>query len=473
MLDNFRRWLSKQISAGLEIESGAEEEDQKDSADNDEDYTYETFNTRLTSGFTTWEHGIRDVNTEKYFREITAETLEKLSLEELTELLIKTDPSISRIYEDFVTFATLDYDLTCENPRGQAILDGFEDLLTDNYNSLGLVLDQIFGSIVVHGTYCFELIYDQLRAPIDICVIDTDTLHFRTWTDSDGRIVRELGQYDENDEFILLDPQRVFYDAMNLYLNERKGHSMIAAAFPSAIGSTLMQKDLQEYLHNQAWVRKYVKIDTAEMIAKGMTTQQAAEWAKNAREQLASGNALKDPSKMPVFVGSVDINQAQGTGGSNMNFVDSIDRVYDRKTIRGGGASPSNLGSNEFTAESSAKSQGIRDSRRTESFQKRVEKMMSRAFSRPLQAVGITEPAMIKFARIDVLERDYEAEIFQKMMYGIKQGVEAGYTLITATRLYESQTGTQISPALIEEIEQESEIADESQGNELPNDDES
>ena len=150
MFNNLRRWLSKQISAGLEIESNESTQTEQDSAQNDEDYTYEKFNTvlntRRNSGFTTWEHGLRDYNTEKYFREITADTLEKLALEELTEQLVKTDPSISRVHNDFVTFATLDYQLTCENPRGQAILDEFEDILTDNYNSLGLVLDQILSS---------------------------------------------------------------------------------------------------------------------------------------------------------------------------------------------------------------------------------------------------------------------------------------------------------------------------------------
>ena len=114
-------------------------------------------------------------NSEKRFRQVTAESLEELSQTELSDLLIETDPTISRIYNDFVTFATLDVELTCADERGQAILDEFRLRLKQNRNSLNSVLVRIFGSILTYGTYCFEITFETLRSPSNLFVIHPDT----------------------------------------------------------------------------------------------------------------------------------------------------------------------------------------------------------------------------------------------------------------------------------------------------------
>ena len=388
-----------------------------------------------------WGSG-EGLNPEKQFRQVTAETLENLSLVELSNLLVETDPTISRLYNDFVIFSTLQYEVTCEDRMGQAILDDFLERLTQKRNSFSSVLSKLFGSILLHGTYCFEITFDQWRAPTNLFVIDPDTLYFRTRKEKDGDEVWDLVQYDEDNKFTVLSPDRVFYDAVNPLLSHFKGHSMIAPAFPSVIGSTLMLKDLQEVVHNHAWLRKYIKINDIEMHAQGFNAEQITDRMNQIKALISSSQGFKDPSEVPVFTGPIEFNQVQGaTSISGLQFVDTVDRVLERKSIRGGGGTPFNMGSNETVAETSSRSQGIRESIRTESFQNLIETEVGRALSMPLQGAGITAPAQLSLKHIDVLERDYEADIYEKMARGVNQLVSAGVPLDVAVQLYATPMG--------------------------------
>ena len=405
-----------------------------------------------------WQGGgsARYGNSEKRFRQVTAESLEELSQTELSDLLIETDPTVSRIYNDFVTFATLDIELTCEDVRGQEILDEFRLLLKRNRNSLNSVLVRVFGSILAYGTYCFEITFDSLRAPTNIFVIHPDTLYFRSRSDGSGGTVWDLGQYDDEDNFHVLSPDRVFYDATNPLVDKVKGHSMIAPAFPSAIGATLMQKDLQDVIHNHAWVRKFIKINDLELRKEKVPEKVIKERIATIEGLIRSTDNFKDPALVPVFSGPVEFSQVQGAGSSGsggMQFVDIVARFLDRQAIRGGSGVPTFLGSNEYTAESSAKSQGLRASVWMESFQSLVEEEMGRALSMSLQGVGITEPAVLSLKRVDVVERELEADIFMKMAEGIKDLVAGGMGLLEAVELYRVSTNTYIPRQLIDDIE--------------------
>ena len=441
MFDGIKRWAANQIANQI-LEA--------------ERQTWDIGDVGVSAPQVGWYYGEElEQSPEQFFKSVTEEDLFKLTVSELSKRLVKSDPTISRIYDDFITMATLEIRLTCENPRGQQILDDLQTTLSQKRNSLNAILSKIFGSILLRGTYCFELTLDEMRRGSNIFVVDPDSLYFRSRPDKVDGEIWDLIQYSRRGKVVVLSPDRVFYDGVNPLLGELKGHSMIAPAFPSAIGSSLMLKDLREVLEKHAYVRRFLKINDIAMKQAGYSpadintriTKSAADIKKHKR-------FLKDPGSIPTFLGDVELNQVDGAStGSGMQFVETIDRILERKSIRGGGAMASNLNSNEYAAESSARIQALRGSAQTGSFQGHIETEMSRALSMPLQAVGITEPAVLALKRTDVMERDYEADVFNKIAAGIKNLTDAGLPLGLAFELFSEMTNVQIPAELKAKLE--------------------
>ena len=389
-------------------------------------------------------------NNEDFIQEIKVKILKSFSISELTRLLCKQDPTISRVHSDFQIFTTLDYELTCENEVGQRILDDFQVALLQNRNNFSIVLAKLFSSIITQGTCCFEITIDPLLSPSNLFVINPDTLYFKTRTTPAGE-VWDLGQYD-NDKFIVLSPDRVFFDAINPLVGDFRGHSFIAPAFKSAVFSDVIKENVVEIIKKHVDPRRWVNYDPTELI-KGKASKTIIQDTCDKVREAVNSPDFQDPTKVPVIPGPVNYGNVDDSQ-PQLDYIDVIDRVLDRKTIRGSGASPFNLGSNEFTAESSAKSQGLRESVRIESFQKRVEKLMGYALSLPLRYVGITEPARLFLKRIDIVERELEADVVQKMSVAVGNLVKSGIPVETAIKMFSEMTGTHISQQLIEEIEE-------------------
>lgn len=387
---------------------------------------------------------------ETRFQEIEEEDLYNKTVSELGNMLIKSNPTISRIYDDFVTFATLEVQLTCENPRGQRILDDFQMMLSRKRNPLSSVLSKVFGSIILHGTYCYEITFDDMRQPENIFVIDPDTLYFKYENE-----VWELGQYSEDGDFMPLSPDRVFYDAINPLIGEQKGHSMIAPAYPSAIGEQVMLQALPGVVTNQAWLRRFIRINDIAMRQANFSPKEIKDRIASARRNITKAGNLKDPKKVPVFTGEFEMDQLSGASAlpGGFQFVDTLNRIFERKMIQGGGTMPFSIGNNEFVAESSARTQAIRESIKTEALQSDVENEMGRALSMPLQAQGITDPAVLALKRIDVMERDFEAMIFQNIASGVKSLTDAGAPLSIAMEMFVEMTNVQISEELKAKLE--------------------
>ena len=391
--------------------------------------------------------------SDQYSRKITKAT-SALSLSEQTKVLKEFDPSISRIYNDSVIFPVLDYELTCENSRGQQILDNFELELVRKRNSLNTILSKLFGSIKIYGEFCFELTFDPLLVPANLFVINPNTLDYRSVKDENGNEYWELGQWDEENEFIVLDPDRVYIDVINALPDELHGSSLIAAAFEAAIASNQISHDYVDIMEYQNYRKRYAIFKATELIKAGATPEQVKQAANEAANTFEAHLKTNDNTKMPFFTNDIEYKQLDG-GNSGISEADIIDRVEDRKIIRGGGAEPAHLGSNEFAAESSARSQALRDSIKTEAYQKRVEKMINYALSQALRNLGVIEPAKLMLKRVDVVEREAEADIARKAASSISDYIRAGLSPGTAVKLYSTMTDTYIPEGLLEQIERE------------------
>ena len=316
-------------------------------------------------------------------------------------------------------------------------------------------MTKLFGSIEVYGTYCFELTLDPSMLPANLFIVDPDTLFSRTRKDENGNEFWDIGQYDEEDNFIVLDPRRVFFDSINPLPTEIKGSSMLAPAFGSVIASNIVSQDYVGVMQNQNYNQRYVTMKTVEMMNAGVPYNKIVDEVENIQQLMTDTNNLTNPTEIPFFGSDVDFKQVSG-GNSGLSEAKILDDILDRHIIRGLGKLPAKMGSNEFTAESSATSQSLQESLEIEARQKRVEILVGYALSRMLQNLGIVESAKLALKRVDIVERAMEADIFQKMSTSVNNLSTAGIKPHISLKLFSEMTGTYISKDLIDQVERDS-----------------
>ena len=159
------------------------------------------------------------------------------------------------------------------------------------------------------------------------------------------------------------------------------------------------------------------------------------------------------PEATPISTGEIEFRQYEGASSRGLGFVDILERMYDRWSIRGAKANPSLLGSNEFTAESSAEEQMIQYSTRISSHQDTVERIIKRLLTFVIRGEGIAGEVNFSTRRINSKERKREAETFDIIMGGILKAYNSGIPLKLAILIYQDTTGFKLSDDLIREIE--------------------
>ena len=153
------------------------------------------------------------------------------------------------------------------------------------------------------------------------------------------------------------------------------------------------------------------------------------------------------------MTGEVEFRQYEGaTGGRGLQWIDTIDRVQDRKSLRGIKSTPFNMGSNEFIAESSAEAQMILWGIRMNVYQDIAEQFISDNARVPLLIEGIADPVECRIERMRDWQRLEQSQVFKELVGGIVQLTAAGVPFPAAVKVCEEMTGQQLSPGVHREL---------------------
>ena len=390
--------------------------------------------------------------TEEQFTTMTEEELLALNPPDLADRMVKSDPTIDKIVDDFTIYATIDYDYSCEDSRGDEIIAEFLALLTEKRNGFPQLLVKAFTSIILRGEICAEIVFDDSYKASNLFIVDTQYLKVEQEKDPIDGQVWVLGQM-RNGKFEKIDSPTVIFESINPLLKNPRGRSMIASSFPSVISDALMMQDLRKVVKSHAWTQRMIAINQIALYQAGFTGDQIRQIVADDKVMIEQEWKQLGPGETPIGTGEIEFRQYEGAGGGRLTFVDTLDRVYDRKTIRGGKATPSMLGSNEFTAESSAEEQSVQYSMRVSSHQRTVERVFTRIFTQIIRSEGIAGKVDFQLKRINTRERKREAETFNAMITGIKTAIDASIPLKTAVKMYQEVTGFHFSAELLQDIE--------------------
>ena len=393
-------------------------------------------------------------SSEQIFKEYSEEDLGNLDDVDLTDLMIKNDPTANRAWDDATLYGALSVQLTCENPRGQRILDDMQMVLDKKRNGLRGIISKLLTSILARGDMFSEVILGPKRRFENIVVVDPKYAYFENRKRGAEGLMPVLGQYF-NGTWKPLTSENVFYQSVNAYLDDPKGTSVLTTAFPSLISDRLVLQDLRKVVKNHAWLQRLIAINQIGLMEAGYKLPEIEKIVEKDKADIQKhwGGGI-DPEETPVMTGEVEFRQYEGaSGGRGLQFIDTIDRIHDRKTLRGIKATPFNMGSNEFIAESSAEAQMILWGIRVNVYQDMTEGFVARNARVPLLLAGITEPAVCTIQRMKDWQRLEQAQIFSEVVTGVTALVSAGVPLAVAFQVFEDITDQTLSDAVRAKIE--------------------
>ena len=264
----------------------------------------------------------KGVNAEQVFREIGENDLYQLSITELVETLVVSNGTAARLWDDFVTFSVLDYELTCEDARGQQLLDDFRVVLDNKRNPFDFTLRQIFSQVVLRGNYCFELILDDDRNLSNFVAVDPDLFKFLGRDDPVDGTVYDLVQYDADGKPVVIDSPLVYFEAINALPGKRKGTALIGPAMPAIISNLLVMQDLRKVVSTSAFLEKYWSINHVELKKAGYTLAEIAEIVSTSEQQIGTVASNRDKTKVPVVSAEMELKQyagaTVGSGGTRL-----------------------------------------------------------------------------------------------------------------------------------------------------------
>ena len=394
--------------------------------------------------------------TNTKFEQVTEEDLQNLPIVDLVVKLVKSDTLLDMTVDLYCTLVSLEHTLTSEQDRTQRGIDEINQMLTDKKIPLPLLVSHIVSSMILRGNVCVERVFDEKGRPSSVFAIDTRWFEWRLHdTPIDGQMWF-LGQFtgEQNTWERLAETPHVMWLSVNPLVGERTGRSPLASAFDPLIKDTRMLDDLSEVISTQAFIRRYIQFKVIEMKNAGYSDSKIAELVKEAQDDMSAWSNLK-PDEIPTSTDAIDWNSEPGVSqGSGMGFVDTVDRVYDRKSIRGAKIPPMVAGSNEFVAESSANTQARFYSVQLGTGQENLKFIVEWVYRGFLRSIGLRGDPIFTTKRVNAVERVEESRAFELMMRALMIATKAGIPLPTAIKMYQTETGTTLEGEIIQEIQE-------------------
>ena len=389
--------------------------------------------------------GIQTENIGKEtLEQVSPADMEGIPIYDLINKLVKSDPTMDLALSVFTTLTSKEHALTATTDRGQREIDEILQMLESKKNPFSLFISHIATSIMLRGNILVEAVF--VDGEVDnLYAIDPVFVEWRELVEN-GSARWAMGQYNDGDWQEVISPNW-YWESIGALIGERTGRSPLQSAIPSILDNAAMRNSLHSVLDKMAFTRKLVKIKQLEMLKLAKDRDSAFSDKDVISLSAQADELVKDWKTMgvndiPYFSDIMEWMTDPGAG-SGLDFTDMIDRMDDRKTLRGTKTPPSIAGSNEFTAESSAKTQSIFYSSLLQGGQESMKRCVEFCFRRFLRSRGYSDDPLFTTHSVDVVSRVEEAKAFNEVMKGIKTATSSGIPIQYAIDLYEQSSGNE------------------------------
>lgn len=372
--------------------------------------------------------GFREPDQFWRMTDLDSQTLDRLPMAKIAELMTQLSPEVSRALFDFLRMANPGWEVTAlrasgaVDERAKALLDEFMARLKFLYGSENVPINRLFMQCFIRGSFFAELVLDRSgRVPLDLATPDPRWLYFKQRNDPERGAVWVPFQW-QNGKQVELDRPTIRYIPVDPLPGSPHGRALATPAFFVCLFAMTLLRDLRRVVSQQGYPRMDIEIAMEKVLAalppsiKG-DEEKTKEWVRGLSAEIKRSYAALQPDDAWVHTDLSKLNKPAGAVSTDaLGMIDRLFAVLERMATRALKTTPLLMGLTEGTSEANANRQWELAAASIKAMQHLCEDALEHLLNIALQAQGVQSQVQFRFAelRASELMRDQQTARLQR-----------------------------------------------------------
>lgn len=372
--------------------------------------------------------------------DLSSHTLDRISANDLIELLADVSPDVSRALWDFLRMCNPGYEAVVLRPSGspapaaaQQALAAMLATIGDAQGDLSIPIGRLFMGGFLRGGFLGELVLNRAgRQVLDLATPDPATLRWRQLEDPERGQVWQKGQMQRG-RFVPLDTPTVIYLPIDPLPSSPQGRAPANPAIFPTMFALAMLHDVRRVVQQQGYPRLDIEVVIGELL-KAMPediepgTKEYQEWIDGVVDSVSEYYTSLEPDDAYVHTSVVKVNRPVGAvDGGSLGAIPKLIEVLERQAIRALKTMPLLMGVTDGVSEANANRQWDIHMAGIRSLQHLVENLLDRLLTLGLQAQGVPGVVKFRFAEVQAGQRERNARVQSQEIQNAVAMYEAGY----------------------------------------------
>ena len=340
--------------------------------------------------------------------------LAQMGAPKIIDTLTNASPDLDRALHDMQTHINTGFTLlTQENDSAaQAILDGALETMKRAKSPMRVKLDKMISSGFLKGAFFVETVFDNGEF-IDLRIIDPFTARYRDEEDSVRGQWKQLGQM-QNGRFVPMNEETVQYYPLNSREGQFFGRSLVSSAIFPILFTLGLMKSTRQVIETQAYPFRLATIDRQALVDAQIEPDEIKTIIAETEQRLQKEFLNAQKGTGFIFGREVQIEVIGAANRMNFDVVEMLVAILDRQIVRALKQFPLIFGINDGNALSTnAEQQMEAFTIFIESFQEKIEDLLTTAFTQILRQAGSSATPIFKLHRMNTLVERFRAERFK------------------------------------------------------------
>lgn len=371
---------------------------------------------------------------------LDSQTLDRVSVNDLVELLADVSPDVSRALWDFLRICNPGHTAEVLRPSGvrapqaaQQALAGVLAAISAQHGDLKVAIGRLFIGAFLRGGFAAELILDaDGRQTLGLGTPDPASLRFRARRDPILGVVHEPGQ-QQGARWVSLAIPTFVHIPIDPFPGQPQGRAPAhPAIFPTLFALAMLQ-DVRRVVQQQGYPRLDLVVLLDKLTAMvpddiDSGTQEYQEWLSAMIDEVSGFYAALEPDDAYVHTDVVQVNRPVGAVDANsLGAIPKLIELLERQAVRALKTAPLLMGITDGVSEANANRQvdlylmGVR------SLQQLAENLLERLLSLALEAQGVAGVVRFRFAEAQGLQRLRNAQVQQLEIANAREAYLMGW----------------------------------------------
>ena len=383
--------------------------------------------------------GVTEANETWRLLDLDSNTLSRVSPADLLELLADTSPEVSRALWDFIRMCNAGYEWAAfapgtqePSPKGQAVLDAFQETLRANYGAADVQINRLFFSAFLRGGFAGEIVFDASgRVPVDLAVPDPASIRFQVSTDPVRGIVYTPGQFIAA-KWTPLDIPTFRYVPVDPAPGKPQGRAIATPALFSSLFLIGLLHDLRRVVAQQGYPRLDLSVDLEKLAAAfpgvAANPDEFDTFVADVIKQVQDVYSNLEPDDAYIHTSTVTVNGGVGAiEGRALQSVQGLIEALERMAVRSLKTMPLVMGITDGVSEANANRQWEIHAAGIKSLQHLCESLLQSLLSLAMQAAGVQADVKVHFSELRAAEELRDQQTLTLKLANAKTAYEQGY----------------------------------------------